>query len=368
MSTDTKDRVLEAGEAEARIARLAEDGADEETFLAEVRKLPGAEGRTDEQLLALWNAARGEATEPEEKPEPPPALPVTLYDEDGNVVENPSELTLAELSRLQVGYQANGKEQRQPLEKLVRLAANTEGWAKRAERLRSERQQLYEQWKAQEAEIERAKREREVWETALRNPEYYKRLQQEYQNRLNRPPQTGDVPEGYVPEDQVQRQLEAQRYVLTEVKNATDQLAQRYGADPTELFHAATQLIGSEPPELVTTDRVGEILAEDLPMALEEAGYSPSAEAPAEPAEPPATPAEPAGEEPAEVQALKEQIQELKAQIGNTQTDAARQRSQSVPTDTGGSGSAPDQPVVPKFKTADDYRAALEDPNETFGL
>lgn len=360
---DMIDRVMEEGVQDGTITELAEK--DGEITVEDLRKLPGAEDLTDEELLTEWNkaqaAAGGEKGEDDEGGLPD-KLPFPLYDTKGNEIKDISKVSLSDFltGKVQVGYQAMDKEQRKAFGDLVRVAQLGHHNEKQSASSRSERDIAIKQYREQKAQNDAWAQDRQVWDKALTayfqgNKAPMEALAKAYAAELSKMP-AANIP-GMISESDARALSEAnaagQTFYYETIVPRTSDLAKQYGADPKEVAQTALWLIDKEPQEFLTKEKIEAILSYDLPRVIEEHGYKigqvgPNASQPVS-----------ANTRPdPKVAQLEKQIQELSATIAkqaNARTAEARSKSRRVPPAGGGSvPSAGDS--MPAFKSREQMK------------
>jgi len=322
------------------VERLAEK---EELTVADLRELAGkdAEGLTDEQLIAEYEKAEkaGEYK-----------LPFPVYDVQGNKIDDVSKLTVQDLldGKVQIGYNAMGKEQRKALADVLRVAANGHLNESKMATTLAERNQSYERLQEIRKEHEQWAADRKVWQAALNaaaagNVDPLQRIINAYVTESGRVDATPASPE-------TDRALEAagQQFVLTTIVPTAYKLAADYGADATEVTNAILAAIQNEPVEFLTREKIQQIMEYEIPSLLEQNGYARNGAV---------AQADGGGSNPlaAEVAALKARLQELTADKANSRTAALRRK---APAAGGGSvSSAGDS--MPAMKSREDMKRWL---------
>lgn len=361
---DLIDETMNEGVQEAVISELAEK--DGEITIEDLRKLPGAEDLSDEQLKAEWDkavAGQGKAGAAGEDGEEAGAvkLPFPLYDDKGNKIKDVSKLTLNDLfnGKVQISYQAMDKEQRKTFSDLVRVAQLGHHNETKIGTLLSERNAAYEQYKSAKGQNDSWAKDRQVWDAALTayaqgNTKPMEAIAKAYQAELAKMP-AASVP-GMVSESDARAMAEANAngqtfFYETIVPRAID-LAKTYGADEKEVANTALWLIEKEPPEFLTKEKIQSILAFELPRVLEDHGYKTGGPGTTTP-----SPVQ-TGPDP-KVAALEAQVKELSAAIAkqaNSRTQAVREKTRKAPPAGGGTTpGAGDN--MPSFKS----REAMKD-------
>lgn len=369
--TDRESLVSDAfaeGIEESVIETLA--GKDDIT-LDDLRKIPGAEGLTDAQLTAAWSKAQAEAggaegTDPNaQKVE----LPFPVYDAQGNKVAA-DKLTLQDLisGKVQIGYQAMGKEQRKAFGDLIRNASQGHWNEHRYNSVQSQYRQASEKLATLEKESSGHKEMQSQWNGALTalltgNNAPMKALIDAYRSELTKSGQA--PPAGFVSEDTVAEQREAAERGMqwwTDVGMPTAyEIANNYGADAKEVQGAIQYFINNEPN--LTPQRIEEILKFDVPYEFEKNGYTAkggSGQADGAGNGQQHVPSN--GQANNEVAELKRQIAALSARVtgnANERTTAVREKGKRTPpAGSGATAGAGDS--MPSFKSRNEMKDWLQ--------
>lgn len=270
------DEAGESADLEATFSTLAEKSGD--LTPAELREAAGklGEGMSDEELQAAWKQAQtGEPAA--DKTEEQFKLPFPIYDDKGNKIEALDKVDIKALlsGKLQIGYNALGKEQRRALNDILRNASLGHYNEQKMTTLQQERKQVYEELQTLKKEHESWGGDRKLWDKVLGayvsgNPEPLKQLVQAYAAEMGR------LPKEEAPNVQVDREREqaGQQFVLNHIMPAANKLAGEYGADAQEVTNAILGRIQEEPSEFLTREKVDSIINYELPHMLEEAGYA----------------------------------------------------------------------------------------------
>lgn len=342
------------GIEESVIEELAEK---EEVTLDDLRKIPGAEKLTDEELTAAWDKAQADAgikAGADQKLE----LPFPVYDAQGNKIAA-DKLTLSDLfsGKVQIGYQAMGKEQRKAFSDLVRNASQGHWNEHRYNSVQSQYRQAVDKLTALEKEAGSFREMQSQWNSALTalltgNQGPMKALIESYRTELTKAGQT--PPSGFVAQDQVQAEREAadrgmQWWTEVGLPSAYD-IASNYKADPKEVQGAIKWYIENEPN--LTQERIDEIIKFDVPFLLEKNGYTSSGAV---------GQANNNNQPNNEVAELKKQIEALSAKLAgnaNARTNNLRERSKKIPpAGSGAISGAGDS--MPSFKSRDQMKEWL---------
>jgi len=336
----TKDELLteahDEADAETVITELSE--LDRDLTIEDLRRIPGTSELSDEQVLEMWRKLEtGETAAPVAF-----STDIPLYDDKGNKITDFSKLTLADVfsGKVQLGYTALGKEQRKALKDVLRNSALGHYNEQQMGTLRAERQRALEQHQQAQQQLETWGHERKLMEYALSqylggNAEPLKQLITSFQRAVAQGPL-----EQPAATDAGASSQAGMQYWYEEVVPRVDALADKYKIDKAQLRQYALELIEAEPAQFFTQQKLENILAYELPRAIEEAqgnGATPAASA--------------------EVEALKKQVQELMAKVENSSTEKLRQGKKSPPAGGGTPASAGES--IPELKTRDDMRRWL---------
>lgn len=287
--------VMSEGEFDGQMSVLT---TESETFdAAVVREALGdlAEGKDDAALQAAWDkavkAAAGEQDEEEaeqpvtSKPGDPEAQPVKLegfklYDDKGVEIADPSKVSFLDVltGKVKIGYNAMDKEQRKTLRETLRTAANGHWNESKYATAFSERQQAIQRASAAEGKVATYERDRISMFEALQalvngNVEPIQRMAQALK--------AANAGQGQQPFAAPQQQAQdddgdeagGQQYFYTTIMPQVNELAQSYGAKTDELGQYALYLFQQE-GQFLTTDKMEQIIKYELPMILEQNGYS----------------------------------------------------------------------------------------------
>ena len=340
------------GAEESVIEELGNVEAHPEITIDDLRQIPGTEKLTDAQLMAQWEKAQAEAGG-ESAAEKPLELPFPVYDAQGNKIAA-DKLTLSDLfsGKVQIGYQAMGKEQRKAFSELVRNASQGHFNEHRYNTVQGQYRETAQKLAEREKAIATYEAERTQWNAALTalvmgNNGPMKALVEAYKGGLTK---TGITPDGFVPKEQVEQQRQAEEagykwWTDVGVPAAYD-IATRYGADAKEVQNAIQYYINNEPN--LTQARIDEIIKFDVPYALEQNGYSSNGQ--------PAQAGTRTGGQPnqsnEDVSELRKQVQALQAKLAeNANASVARTRTKVRNAPAAGSGAtAGAGDSMPSFK------------------
>ena len=340
-----------------------------ELTIDDLRKLPGSEELTDEQLTAQWNAAvaraGGQASgqDGQEVGEQTFKLPFPIYDGQGNKIEALEKISLRDLfdGKLQIGYSAMDKEQRKTFAEVVRNAQLGHWNEHKYQTTLGERNQSAQRASELEAQVKQFTQERQVWDAALTalamgNAEPMKQLAAAFQKALTQAP-AGSAP-GMVPQSEVARQAEEQARGFQAVQSYIIpkgiDIAQRYGAKAEEVLGAIQWYIEREPAQFFTKEKLDAILQYEVPQLFESYGYKAS-----QAANGGGAPAASGNTSNSEIEALKQTVAALQSQIAgakNERTEATSEKVRKAPPSGGGSTPGAGD-AMPSFKSRSQFKA-----------
>lgn len=342
MLDDMDDDVVDTSDATGSVStEVTEDSVlDElsafegELTIEQLKKLPGADKHSDEELEQMWKRVST-----------PRQRSYKLYKDD-KPLEDFSGLTAEELlDAVKYGYTANGKEQVKNFDELVRVAQMGHYNESRMQQILNERNQKAEAYAKLEAEHSTYGQERKLWEHALSR--YLQgdqgpltQIIEAYQKAINEPPQLANNQ----PESDTNLEAAAQKVYYEVVIPNSYNIASKYGANPQEVANAVLHYVNQEPPEFMNEQRLAEILNHDIPMLLEQNGYS----ANTHPMEKPKD----------ELAELKRELAELKAAQTNNTVNGAKKR-KAPPAGGGATPSGSD--TMPDVKSRADMKKFLRD-------
>lgn len=324
--------------------------------LDDLRKLPGTEGLTDQQLQTAWAAAQKEAGVTETALEDKKVeLPFPVYDEKGNKIAA-DKVTLGDLlsGKALIGYNAMEKEQRKTLADVIRNASQGHWNDHRYNTVNEQYRQAHGRVTELQGQVAKFTEQQSQWNSALTalvmgDNAPMKALVEAYKGALGK---TGMAPEGFIPQDTVTAEREAtergmQWYQEVGMPAAID-IAGRYSADPKEVIGAIKYFIENEP--VLTQARIQEILQYDVPMAFEANGYVAKGKS--------TESTNTNTESSSEVGELKKQIEALTQRLAgstNNRTEEIRSKNRKAPA--AGSGSTPGAgDAMPTFKNRDQMK------------
>lgn len=327
----------EAGDS-ADFESTIESLVDKEEITADdIRRVGGkdAEGLTDEELLAAYKKAEaGEAASTDSTDEAEGTdtkqleLPFPVYDAEGNKVDA-SKLTLEDLlsGKVQIGYNAMGKEQRKALNDILRVAANGHLNESKIATSLAERNQVHQQLTELRKEHEAWAKDRKIWQGVLNaaaagNIEPLKKVLASWVAETS-----SVAPETAQGGEDASLVAAGQQYVIQTIIPAAYSLADAFGADRQEVTNEILRRINQEPAEFLTEDKIATIINYEVPAELERLGYANKGGTPAQTSDP----------RDEKIAALEKQMLELKAGKENEKTAAARAKMKKAPASGGGS-------------------------------
>lgn len=358
---DLFNEALNEGVEESVLNDLA---AKEELTISDLRQIPGSEELTDEELMAQWKEIEAqEAGSGEEEEVEAYKLPFPIYDAEGNKVDALEKINLRDLldGKLQVGYSALGKEQRKTLSETLRNASLGHFNEQKYNTALTERNQIFERYQAADKQLKQYTEERKVWDAALTalamgNIKPMEQIAKAYQAALMQQPQVPQA--GMVPISQVQEEQEqiarGIEYINGTIIPKGYEIAQQYGANPTEVVNAIKWYLEQEPAEFLTREKIESIINYEIPSLLERNGYNASGQVQVN------TNTQQTSNN--EVEELKKQVAALQstiAQTSNKRTEQVRSKQTKIPPAGGGATpSAGDS--VPSFKNRNQMKAYMQ--------
>jgi hypothetical protein len=267
---------------------IAELEAKPDLTIEDLRRIPGAEGMSDEKIKAGWDKAQAEAARLAAGGKPGEAgtdefkLPFPVYDAQGNKIDALDKISLRDLfeGKLQVGYQALGKEQRKTLTEALRNASQGHWNEQKYTTTLQERNTMAQQVAELQKQVSGFGDQRKVWDSALTalamgNAEPMKKLAQAYQTALTQMPTATPGMVSITDVQAEQRKVEAGwQFINDTINPAAMDIAKRYDADPKEVVGAIRYFIEREPPQFLTKEKIESILNYEVPMAFEANGYT----------------------------------------------------------------------------------------------
>ena len=322
-----------------------------EITIEDLRKLPGADKMTDEQLKAEWDKAVAA--------EQPYKIPFPVYDAEGNKIEALDKFTLQDLldGKVKLGYTAFDKEQRKTLAEALRNASMGHWNEQKYNTALEERNRVSTELSQKAQRLEALEQQQRIWDAALSalvmgNIQPMQQLANALANKTVEMPQ--NVP-GYVPESQAQAERQAMEAGMTYIQNTLIpqglEIAQNYGANAKEVLDLIEYYIAQEPQQFLNEEKIQNILKYDVPMVLEQAGYT----------------SEGGVNRPAatvqnnEIEELKKTVAALQSSIAekkNAQIETLRTRKKFPPAGGGSTPGAGDS--MPSFKSRAQMKAWMQ--------
>lgn len=323
-----------------------------EITIEDLRKLPGADKFTDEQLKEQWDKAV--------EAEKPYKIPFPVYDAAGNKIEALDKFTLQDLldGKVKLGYTAFDKEQRKTLAEALRNASMGHWNEQKYNTALEERNRVSTELSQKAQRLETLEQQQRIWDAALSalvmgNTQPMQQLANALANKTVEMPQ--NVP-GYVPEAQAQAERQQMEAGMTYIQNtlipAGLEIAQNYGADTKEVLDLIEHLLQKEPQQFLTEEKIQNILKYDVPMVLEQAGYTSAGGVNRPQINGPSN----------EIEELKKTVAALQSSIAdkkNAQVEAVRNRQKKFPPAGGGSTPGAGD-SMPSFKSRSQMKAWMQ--------
>jgi hypothetical protein len=268
---------------------LQEIASAPEITVAELRKLPGTEGMSDDQLLSMWqkvNEPKGERVRDEagrftkaqekqqEKVDKAVARAWKALSAEGVEVSDLSKMTAEQLLALQFEYNANGKPQRKGFDEIVRNAQLGHYNAERMNQITQERNKSLERARELEGKYGQLEQDKATWlgamAAAARN-EFgpLQTLLNAYMEASNAPaqaPQQQDM----ISRQQYEAERAGQQVWTNTVLPKAQELADKYGLQRDEVAEGIKLLVEREPQEFFNAQRLQQIMEHDIVYAIEQ--------------------------------------------------------------------------------------------------
>lgn len=362
------DQTMNEGAEEVVIDELASKEGD--LTVEDLRKLPGSEDLTDEQIMAEWNKAVKAAGGTEGAAQAAAGstetfkLPFPVYDANGNKIDALEKISVRDLleGKLQIGYNALGKEQRKTLAEALRNASMGHFNEQKYNTTIQERNQVQQQAEQYRQQVEQFTNERKVWDAALNalsqgNVEPMKRLAQAYQQALTQMP-AQNIP-GMVSIESVRAEQEqtaaGQRFINDTILPAASDIAKRYGADLKEVQGAIEHFIKRD-LHFLTREKIDQIIQYEVPQLFEANGYTASTEAAGQTNQSGQQQPTPSSE----VAELKKTVEALQARVAGTR-NAATEKVRNKKAPPAGGGATPGAgDSMPSFKSRSQMKAWMQ--------
>lgn len=343
---------------------LGELASKPEITVNELRQLPGTEGLSDEQLLAMWQEVntpkadrardeKGRFTKAEQdaQAQAAGAKPGAVQrawkalTAEGVEVSDLSKMTGEQILALQFEYQANGKPQRKTWDEVIRNAQLGHYNGERMQEIQRQRDTTVTQLREAQQRIEAAEADKRTWMHALEaasrnNFTPLETLLKAFVDASNAP-----APEGpkMIPQADVERERYGQHVYQTVVTPKANEIAAKYNLKPEEVAEGIMMIVNNEPPEFFTMQRLEQIMNHDIVFAIEQM----QREHPPQP-----NPA-------SEVEALRAELAELKkaqADKHNSHITNVHQRRKAAPPATRGTPGGAGGIESPNFEGAQGAR------------
>jgi hypothetical protein len=295
--------------------------------IEDLRRLPGAEKYSDEELEALW----------EEASKPPVQRPYKIYDGDKEVSDL-SKMTAEQLLNATFGYSANKKEQRRNFEQLIRVAQLGHHDEARLNQLLAERNDFHKRWQDSTKELEGKSSLEKKWNWALEqlangNADPIQQMANAFAEKLRQPP---EETESEAPQSQAQIDAQGAEVYYGRIVPALQAIAKDYGAKAEEIKAVFDNFLNNEPEDVLTEQKIADFIDIQIPRMLEDAGYRVGG-------------IQPPSDTPNELEQLRKENAELKAKQKNGIVKGIKEKS--MPS--GGGGRTPSAgDTVPEFKSA----------------
>lgn len=273
---ESREALEASAELEADTAIILDELGDTsltpELTLDDIKRLPQADGLTDDEILEIAYAS-GALARPSTSTPSGTNLPVkrawSYIGPDGKEVADPSKLTVAEFLKGKFGYRALQATQQKSFDELVRLAQLGHFNEKQVVELSNDRAFLAQRVAELAPVVEKAMRMQQVWAAILsdRTGQAFLKAQGDYFNALQaQPAEPAQVSPEVI-------EARGQTFYNQRIYPALQKVAAAYGANITEIDTYARHLLAQIPQPLMTQERVAKVINEEIPMALEQAGY-----------------------------------------------------------------------------------------------
>jgi hypothetical protein len=362
-----RDAVLNEGVEEAVISELADKPG--ELTIDDLRKLPGADDYTDEQLQAEWAKAVAAAggsqaqaqTGEQQQTDQTFKLPFPVYDQQGNKIDALEKISLRDLfdGKLQIGYKALDQEQRKTLAEVIRNASLGHWNERQYQTTLGERNQAATRASELERQVQQFTSERQVWDAALTalamgNAAPMRALADAFQKAIQQAPSAAP---GMMSVEQVRRDQEDQARGFEAIQNyvypKAIEISQKYGAKLEEVTGAIRWYIEHEPPQFFSKEKLDQIIQYQVPQLFESHGYKAS-EGGSEQTQ--------TTQQPDRVAQLEQQLTALQSRIAgtaNASTQQTREKTKKAPPAGGGSTPGAGD-SMPSFKSRSQMKAYMQ--------
>src|SRR6266850_227589 len=271
----SRDELEAQADAEGRLEVALSDLEDKtDLTLDDLRTLPDANLFTDEELVEMARKTGLIAAADDDEPGTAVAGPRAWHILDGNnkdITASALKMTVEKFlaSGAKVGYRAMNTNQSRSFDELVRLAQLGHLNENKISQLVQDRSLLARQNAALVQQVQQDNTVAAQWRAILADQTgvSFLKAQERYLQELARPsaPAAVEAPEV----------TEARGYMWyqTNVLPALHRIADVYGADVAELDKLAQWMLGQEPAQLLSPERVQQIINNDLVAAVEQTGY-----------------------------------------------------------------------------------------------
>lgn len=297
---------------------------------------PAAKPATDTQKAAAraWKAYRD-------------GVEITDFD--------PTKMTAADFLALQIGYNANGREQRKAFDEVVRNAQQGHYNADKAVRLEQEREHAIREWHTGAQRVESLEGERKVWTQAITaatrgNFEPLRMIVEEFQKAMDTEPEApAAIPEGWVSQEDLAIQRAGEQLYAERVWPQAQALSQQFGFPPEQIATAIMKMVDQYPKEFFNEQALEGIMTVELPNLLtqlrEQHPVVPTAEA----------------KRIAELEAKVEALTKPRVEADNAAVTAAHARRAAAPPGVPTVASGAGEDGIPDFQTAAEARKWLRE-------
>ena len=346
----------EAGESASQenvVDQLAEK--EGELTVEDLKRLPGAAGLSDEEITAEWQkAVKAETGQASQQDGESFKLPFPVYDAQGNKIDALEKISVRDLleGKLQIGYNALGKEQRKTLTEALRNASMGHWNEKQYNTTLEERNRVRDELNTANERVAKFTAMSQKWDAALTalnmgNIGPMKQLADAWGKQLTDVQQ--EIP-GMLPQAQVEQERQevaaGNQFIQSTIIPASVEIAQRYGADLKEV-QGAIEFFLRRDMGFLTRDKINDILQYEVPQLFETNGYSSN------------SPNRNGNQ--SDVAELRKTVEALQSRIAdkaNSQTESVRTKLKKAPPS--GSGATPGAgDSMPSFKSRAQFKAYM---------
>lgn len=307
------EQVSRSTEESATVEELA---AKDEITVEDLRRLPGADGLSDEELLAMWEKETGEGSTGTEAP--PKLEGFKLYDAKGNELSDLAGVSIVDLltGKVQIGYNAMNKEHRKALKDLARVASLGHLRERDLSTLKTERGQALETSRQASARVKELEQYQKLWTYALQSylqgdDKPLKQLGDAYNKALLNP-----APAPATSQGSGDQSAEGQRLYYETIVPRARELATKYKVNEGAVADYISARIQQEPEEFLNWEKIEQIITEETPAAIEEYLATQGSGA----------------QTPSETEQLRKEVGELRAQLANKKIAEVRARRKGLPS------------------------------------